>query len=102
MARLGVSTDYALGNGGISGKIFYGTQLGGDDAPVVDVTTMDGQIPPMSLEGLAIGRDSVNLGCGAWLYLDSDKSITLSGDYNAIKYKHALTQNMTATLGWQF
>lgn len=97
-ARLGVTSSFQgpQGYGGLTGRAFYGVQLGGDDAPMISVNGSD----PM--QSHAMGGESFNLGAGGYWYLNPCKTLTLTADINGIWYKNATTQNVTAGLSYRF
>ncbi len=103
MGRIGLvaSSVSDSGRGGMSGRIFYGVALGGEDAPLVTQYAL-GSGGRQEISGLAIGNDSWNLGYGLYYYLNSEKTLSISADYNAIMYQHATTQNVTAGVQYKF
>lgn len=103
--RLGASAFKQSLNGqfGASGRIFYGRQLNGMDSATVhiwEVNTVseDG----WDVDGHAMGRDSLNLGLGAYCYLNQARTLTMSADYNSIFYNRSTSQNVTAGIQWRF
>lgn len=104
MARLGLvaSSVSDSGRGGMSGRIFYGVALGGDDAASVHMVGLDNGFDFGNVEGYAMGNESLNLGYGLYYYLNEAKTLSVSADYNAILYKNATTQNVTAGIQYKF
>ena len=101
--RIGLTGAYTGNAGyfGLTGRIFYGCQLGGDDAATVHAWN-DVYKEGWDFQGSAMGRDSLNLGVGLYRYLNCAKTLSLSADYNAVLYEHATTNNITAGLQWRF
>ncbi|MDO4573934.1 MAG: autotransporter outer membrane beta-barrel domain-containing protein [Planctomycetia bacterium] len=86
---------------GMTARIFYGRQLGDEDAATVHLWNENFK-RGWDITGNAMGRDSLNLGLGMYRYLNYAKTLSLSADYNAVMYSHAMTQNITAGLQWRF
>ncbi|MDO5112863.1 MAG: autotransporter outer membrane beta-barrel domain-containing protein [Planctomycetia bacterium] len=101
--RLGISGSYngPFRRGGLTARIFYGYALGGDDSPMITMTSEDG-FTLRDMKGHAMGRHSLNLGLGMFCYLNMAKTLSFSADYNALIYEYATTQNATAGLQWRF
>ena len=100
MARVGLWLDHCGSNGGFSGQIFYGTQLGGDSYAIVPVSTLGGSYNG-SVHGYDIGRDSLNLGGGLWRYLDTERTITVSANYNYFTLQDVKASNISAAIAWR-
>lgn len=101
MARFGASGQYVIKNGGFNAKAFYGTQIGGKDAATVPITSMNGTFCA-DVQGLGMGRDSLDLGTGFWLDLPEKSSVRLAANYDAILYHAAITQTLVGTVNWSF
>lgn len=101
MARAGAAVQYVKNNGGFSGKAFYGTQLGGDDAALVSISSMADTFNA-DIEGVGMGRDSLNLGAGFWLNVKDLRAARIAANYDAIIYRGALTQTFVGTVNWAF
>ncbi|MDO4551748.1 MAG: autotransporter outer membrane beta-barrel domain-containing protein [Planctomycetia bacterium] len=101
--RIGTSANFNSYNSlfGLTGRIFYGCQLNKQDAAEVSFTSSiftEG----WTIRGNEIGKSSWNLGLGAYRYLNWEKTLSVSVDYNAVMYRNATTQNVTAGLQWRF
>ncbi|MGL4594229.1 MAG: autotransporter outer membrane beta-barrel domain-containing protein, partial [Thermoguttaceae bacterium] len=101
MARLGVMAQTGGKKGGLNGRIFYSSQLGGDDYAIANMTLASGDLigKTYQMKALPLGRDMVVIGLGGHVFLNKQKSFMLFGDYNANLFKHATTQ--TASVGLQ-
>ncbi|MBQ2820259.1 MAG: autotransporter outer membrane beta-barrel domain-containing protein [Thermoguttaceae bacterium] len=104
-ARIGASAAYTnpFQTAGLSVRGFYGRQLSNEDGAIVRMWEV-GQVEESGKEvrGNRIGKDSLNVGIGGYLYLNTLKTLSLTGDYSAIFYDNATTQNVTAGLEWKF
>lgn len=104
--RLGLTTTWSgpRERGGLVGRIFYGVQLGGDDAAFITMKSTSEARQPWEItqEGHTMGGESLNLGMGGYLFLNRDKTLTLNGDYNVLMYKNATSQNATGTVSYRF
>ena len=104
-ARIGASAAYTtpFQTAGLSVRGFYGRQLSNEDGTIVRMWEV-GQVEESGKEvrGNRIGKDSLNVGIGGYLYLNTLKTLSLTGDYSAIFYDNATTQNVTAGLEWKF
>lgn len=101
MARAGLALEYSGDCGGLACQAFYGTQLGGDDFAIVPVSTLGG-LYNSQIYGYGIGRDSLNLGCGLWRFLDTKQTLTASISYNYFTLNDADASNVTAALAWRY
>lgn len=103
--RLGLTASW-LGpqkRGAMSFRLFYGVQLGGDDAAYLSVKGMsEAASYSKRYKGLVVGQESLNLGYGMFYYLNQAKTLSASCDYNAIFYKNATTQNVSAGVQYKF
>ena len=102
-ARIGALLGYAHENFSFYGKAYYGTQLGGDDAPEITLAELDQEEDEaVAVNGSGFGRDTLQLGGGLSVALDETKTTTLGGGYDAMLYKRATSQTMTATFTKRF
>ncbi len=100
-ARIGFWSEYEGDRNGLSLQAFYGTQLGGNDAAVVPVTTLGG-VFDNQIYGYGIGRDSLNLGGGGWTYLNELQTAVASVNYNYYTFNHSQGMNVTAAVDWRY
>lgn len=98
-ARAGICCDYEKNQKGLSLNLFYGSQIGGEDYAVVPVSTLGGAFNG-TIQGFGIGRDSLNLGGGAWIDLNRLRTVTLSMNYNYFTLSNAKASNVVAALQW--
>ena len=100
--KVGLATSFAGSKGGISGKVFYGTQLGGNDFASVDATIMDGYFVGERRHdtSLPIGRDFVYLDGGIHHYINEKKTALLFASYNATLYSQTTDQTILLGLRW--
>ena len=100
-ARVGFRGEYSLTEGGIFLQNFYGTQLGGDDYALVPVSTLGGAFNSR-IYGCETGRDSLNLGAGAWRYLNALHTAVASVNYNYYTLSKAQASNVAASFNWRY
>ena len=104
--RLGLTANYVgpQQRGSMGVRCFYGVQLGGDDAAYLSVEGLNKNTASYSkrYKGLVVGQESLNLGYSMFYYLNAAKTLSASADYNAIFYKNATTQNVSAGVQYKF
>ena len=101
-ARVGLSTSIngTQGFAGLSGRVFYATQLGGDAAPQLTVTS--DALGDINVDSHAMGGESVTVGGGGYLHLNQAKTFTAESDVNATWYKNASTLNVTGGVSYRY
>ena len=102
-ARAGVSLAYSdprHGLVGLNGRVFYGYKLGGDDAP--ELTYYSDAYRWEDMTSHEMGAGSLNVGGGGFIHLNPLKTLTATGDVNAIWYKNAQTFNVTGGVSYRF
>ncbi len=102
-ARAGLSlayTDPRCGLIGLNGRVFYGVKLGGDDAP--ELTYYSDAYRWDDMASHEMGDSSLNVGGGGFMHLNRQKTLTATGDVNAIWYKNAQTFNVTGGVSYRF
>ena len=102
-ARAGVSLAYSdprHGLVGLNGRVFYGYKLGGDDAP--ELTYYSDAYRWEDMASHEMGAGSLNVGGGGFIHLNPIKTLTATGDVNAIWYKNAQTFNVTGGVSYRF
>ncbi len=102
-ARAGLSFAYVdprHGLTGLNGRVFYGVKLGGDDAPELSYYNQNYKWENMASHEM--GDSSLNVGGGGFMHLNPIKTLTATGDVNAIWYKNAQTFNVTGGLSYRF
>lgn len=102
-ARAGLSFAYSDPRNdlmGLNGRVFYGVKLGGDDAPELSYYSANYQWDNM--ESHEMGDSSLNVGGGGFMRLNALKTLTATGDVNAIWYKNAQTFNVTGGVNYRF
>ena len=102
-ARAGLSlayTDPRHGLVGLNGRVFYGVKLGGDDAP--ELTYYSDAYRWEDMASHEMGDSSLNVGGGGFMHLNPLKTLTATGDVNAIWYKNAQTFNVTGGVSYRF
>ena len=100
--KVGLAGSLAGSQGGISGKIFYGTQLGGNDYATMDATLMDGLMvgDRRYYNSLPIGRDFVSLDGSIHRFVNETKTALLFASYQTTLYSSTTVQ--TILLGFQW
>lgn len=101
-ARVGLSLagDHPTGLAGLNGRVFYGVKLGGDDAP--ELTYYSDAYRWEDMASHEMGDSSLNVGGGGFMHLNRQKTLTATGDVNAIWYKNAQTFNVTGGVTYRF
>lgn len=102
-ARAGLSFIYSNprhGLIGLNGRVFYGVKLGGDDAP--ELTYYSDAYRWEDMASHEMGESSLNVGGGGFMHLNPLKTLTATGDVNAIWYKNAQTFNVTGGVSYRF
>ena len=102
-ARAGLSFIYSHprhGLIGLNGRVFYGVKLGGDDAP--ELTYYSDAYRWEDMASHEMGESSLNVGGGGFMHLNPLKTLTATGDVNAIWYKNAQTFNVTGGVSYRF
>lgn len=102
-ARAGLSLAYSdprHGLVGLTGRVFYGVKLGGDDAPELTYRSESYRWEDMASHEM--GDSSLNVGGGGFMHLNPQKTLTATGDVNAIWYKNAQTFNVTGGVSYRF
>ena len=100
--KVGMAGSYSGSKGGISGKVLYGTQLGGSDIVTIDAKILDGIFAGDSrnYSSLPIGRDFIYLDGGVHRYINEKKTALLYASYNTTLY--SFTTEKTVSLGFQW
>ena len=100
--KAGVAGSLSGSKAGISGKVLYGTQLGGSDIAFVNATILDGVYAGSErhYSSLPIGRDFIYFDGGIHRYVNQKKTALLYASYNATLYSH--TTDQTVLLGFQW
>jgi len=101
-ARVGLSLacDAPAGFAGLNARIFYGVKLGGDDAP--ELSYRSDQYYFKDMASHEMGDSSLNVGGVGFMRLNRQKTLTATGDVNAIWYKNAQTFNVTGGVSYRF
>ena len=100
--KVGVAGSLSGEKSGISGKVLYGSQLGGSDVAVINATVIDGAYAGdrRHYSSLPIGRDFVYLDGGLHRYVNQKNTALLYASYNTTLYAH--TTEQTVLLGFQW
>jgi len=101
-ARAGARLNWSGPSGiaGINVQAFYAVKLGGKDAPILSYNSQNYSFNNM--ETHVMGNESFSAGGGGFVNLNQQKTLTATGDYNAVWYKNATTQNVTGGLSYRF
>lgn len=102
-ARVGLSLAYSNPRNdmlGANARVFYGVKLGGDDAP--ELTYYNENYRWENMASHEMGDGSLNVGGGGFMHLNPIKTLTATGDVNAIWYKNAQTFNVTGGVSYRF
>ncbi len=101
-ARAGARVNWtgSAGYAGLNAQAFYGVQLGGKDAPSLSYRSASYAFDDM--ETHAMGGESLSVGGGGFVNLNRAKTLTATGDFNVVWYKHATTQNVVGGLSYRF
>ncbi len=102
-ARVGLSLAYSDPRSdmlGANARVFYGVKLGGDDAP--ELTYYNENYRWENMASHEMGDGSLNVGGGGFMHLNPIKTLTATGDVNAIWYKNAQTFNVTGGVSYRF
>lgn len=102
-ARVGLSLAYSNPRNdmlGANARVFYGVKLGGEDAP--ELTYYNENYRWENMSSHEMGDSSLNVGGGGFMHLNPIKTLTATGDVNAIWYKNAQTFNVTGGVSYRF
>ncbi len=95
MARVGSILAYDDEGFGIYAQAFYATQLGGRAAPFVSISDVAGT-EGAQVEGQGFGRDSLQVGVGTRVALDSANRSSIAGNYDVFCYERGTGQTISA------